>query len=178
MILLGALSLTLEACAATEAGTPSAVREESTANTSEPGTSTTQPPVPTSSALTGTDPCSLLTSSDATSLGLPPQGRRADIIGLLICTWPKPGSSVSVNLDPGRGIKDVGVGSATKTEDVVIGKHQGRRVEESSGPGYCSFDLAITDETSARISAIILGKTAEACKLAEQVTKIVEPKLP
>lgn len=75
-------------------------------------------------------------------------------------------------------MEDTNNGDATKVEDVSVGHHQGRRVEESSGPGYCEYDLKVTVQSHATVAVISLGNTAQACALAQRAVTIVEPKLP
>lgn len=177
-VLVAVLAATSAACGATESGSPSAA---SATSSTAAAASTTAAPTSTStlaSPLAKLDPCALLPQADAAQLGFTGAGRRDDLAGLSRCVWAGPGLSVRVVLDPERGIADTNNGSATKVEDVQVGRHAGQRVEESSGPGYCEFDLAVSDASHATVAAIILSKTQEACGLAQRAVDIVEPKLP
>lgn len=178
--LLVAVTTLTTACGDTQSGNPTA-QPSSSAGQATSNTSTAKPTTTTAGpdgSLATVDPCALLTAAEAAALAMPGQGRRQDIAGTLSCIWPAPGISLTVTLDPTRGLADTNTGSATKVENVAVGGHSGRRVEESSGPGYCGFDLAITEKSSASVSAIILSKTQEACGLARRAVDIVEPKLP
>lgn len=172
---LGAITASV-ACSGTEPGTPSAAPTvRSTAEGPGPTTTAGGPTSTTTSEALALDPCTLL---DAAPLGFTTAGRRDDLAGLLRCVWAAPGRSVRVVLDPENAIADTNNGSATKVEPVTIGGHAGQRVEESSGPGYCEFDLALGESSHATVAVIILNQTAEACALAQQAVTAVEPKLP
>ena len=171
----------LMACASSESGTPTPESSTSSAPTTSDGSSSTAGPTSTSAAsdpLAALDPCALLSQTDAAQLGFTGAARRDDLAGLLRCVWASPGQSVRVVLNPARGIADTNTGSATKVEPTTVGRHAGQRVEESSGPGYCEFDLVVSATSHASVAAIILNKTPEACALAQQAVTIVEPKLP
>jgi hypothetical protein len=169
------------ACGGTEPGDPTPQTSSVTAPTSRAETSSSRPTATTTApgdVLASLDPCTLLSAAEATSLALPAQGRRQDIVSTLTCIWPVPGTSLTVTIDPTRGLADINTQTAAAVVDTTVGKHSGRRVEEISGAGYCGFDLAITANSSVSVLAIILNKTAEACALAQRAVAVVEPKLP
>jgi hypothetical protein len=169
-------------CTSQQPGTPTAAQSTSTAPSSSAPSSSAPSKMPTTTTangLAGVDPCSLLTSADVARLGLPDaRGRRDDLAGALRCVWPVGGKSIRTVIDPNRGLDDTNTGNATKVESVTVGRHEGRRVEESSGPGYCDYDLAISEKSTVTVAALDLDGTAQACTMADQAVKIVEPKLP
>lgn len=177
--ILAAALVLIPACTRVESGQPTASSSTVVSTRPTPSSSPAQTTAMASNPqLTAVEPCSLLSKAEVASAGIQSQGRRNDVVGTFGCIWPEPGRSVSVNLDPKRGLADTNVGDATRVESLRVGRHDGRRVEESSGRGYCAYDFAVTEKSSVTVLAIILDKTAEACALAERVAKIVEPRLP
>lgn len=178
--LIGTVAVLAAACTTT--GTPSAGSSSSVVPSSDVETSSSAvapTSTATSSPLGQLDPCALLTQAELAALGFPPAGRRDDLAGLQRCIWINTElTTVRVVLDPERGIADTNNGSATKVEDVQVGRHAARRVEEPSGPGYCEFDVVVSENAHATVATIILNKTAEACALAQRAVTAVEPKLP
>lgn len=165
-------------CGTEQAGTPTAAdsaTETSSTPTAEPVTPTTSSA--TGPALTEIDPCELLTSAELAQLTLP-GGDPDTRAGNRACVWNQPGDRavVSVTLNANNGIDDLNPGSATKVEEVTIGGHTGRRLEDPDG--YCVFDLAITATSSVTIATLIRDKIVEACAFAQRVVGVVEPKLP
>jgi hypothetical protein len=169
----------LVACGGTEAGTPTAA--DRTSAGPEPTTTAadaTTSSAPDDSELVGLDPCTLPPAEQLAGLGFTRAGEPQTALDAKLCTWAEPGRSVSVTLDPSNGVDDLNTGAATSVEDVTIGRHEGRRVLESSGPGFCSIDIAVTESSSATVTGIDFDGTPLACDLALQVAAIVEPKLP
>jgi len=89
---------------------------------------------------------------------------------------PSGGLGVAVSAD--KGIGDLSTGTASKIVNVVIGNHQGIRVEEILGPGFCNLSIAVSNRSSVTVNVFMAGKTAQACAQAEQAARLVEPKLP
>lgn len=162
------------ACGGTESGVPTATGTDR-ATTERPTSTTTEASPTGTSEAVALDPCTLL---DGTAINLTRPPVRDDLGTALSCVWAEPGRSVRVVFDPKTAIGDTSTGGASKVEPVTIGSHTGQRVEESSGPGNCEFDLALTDSSHATVAALIPGRTAEACALAQQAVTAVEPKLP
>jgi hypothetical protein len=124
--------------------------------------------------------CDLLTTQDANSLGLRPQGQPEDIVGLRRCDWTTPeGGGISTGINERRGIDKVNLASATSVTDVRIGRHQAKRALDSSEPGYCEVILAVG--STANVSVLTLlhtNDTARACAVADRAAVFVESKLP
>jgi hypothetical protein len=172
----------LASCGGEVPGTPTTVDPTgSTGSTGSPSRTSTRPAPPTTTAagpdLTAIDPCELLTPSERAQLDLP-AGEADTTAGNRECVWNQSGDRAvaSVTLRARQGVDDIGPGQATKIEDVTVGGHTGRRLEDPDG--YCSYDLAITDKSSVTVATLIDGKIAEACAFAQRVVTVVEPKLP
>lgn len=124
------------------------------------------------------DPCKLITSADATSLGVGSgkthEGLDNSARG---CAWNSldQGSfSIQVNVFDSRGVKDVSTtGQVKKLPD--IGKH--RAVQYLFG-AQCNVGLFVTETSRVDATAASGNDTKKACQVAEQVAKAVEPKLP
>lgn len=159
--LVACTALTVAACASSEAGSPRA------ASGSAP------------SGLAELDPCSLLSDSDRTGLGLSAGDRgRAD--GSKVCDWSKRGDwGVAVVLHADTGFQDANLQGSVATS-VHIGKHPAHQVEDLGGGRGCVLFLEISPTSLAQISTTVrdMYDTAKACGKATQVAQIIDPKLP
>lgn len=167
----------LSACGGEEPGTPSAAETTINGSSTSPETSApTSTPTDTGPDLVELAPCELLTADERAQLELP-EGKPDTLGGSPFCQWNKGAGNgtvgVALNLD--AGLDDLNTTDRTVTE-LPIGDHQGRRLEHNV-PGFCDVDIAITDSSSVTVGAVH-DQTAPACELAEQVARLVEPKLP
>jgi len=74
-----------------------------------------------------------------------------------------------------------GIGDLTLTgrrTPVTIGGRSAERVEENSGPGSCVVIFPITDSSVAEAGVQANSNTATACEVAEQVARLIAPRLP
>jgi Protein of unknown function (DUF3558) len=171
-----ALCVALASCGGETPGTPAA------ADTTGPGasTSTSKAPsltttAPSGPSLTGVDPCQLLAEPERTQLGLP-AGTRSTTLGNPTCEWnPRGGAIVDLTLWTTRGLAELNT-SNSKITELMIGSHQGRRLEHNE-PGICDVDIAVAAKSSVTVGALH-DQTAQACALAEQVARLIEPNLP
>ncbi|MET8762093.1 DUF3558 family protein [Lentzea sp. NPDC004782] len=63
-----------------------------------------------------------------------------------------------------------------KTSPITIGRHSGLRAENATGAGTCSVVLTHPDGVAA--TSMLTAAGGRACEIAEDVMKVVEPKLP
>ncbi|MGH3811505.1 MAG: DUF3558 family protein [Pseudonocardiaceae bacterium] len=128
--------------------------------------------------LAAIEACKLLTAEEATSLGVPPQGRPEEIVGLRRCDWGGAEGGVSTGINGGLGIDGLNLADASSVADVTIGRHQAKRAVEGSGPGYCEVIFAVGNSANVAVTALYLNDTSRACAAADQAAAFVEPKLP
>jgi hypothetical protein len=149
-------------------------------DTSVPPPAETSPPPSTAqpSGLAAIEACDLLTATEATSVGVPPQGHADEILGLRSCDWTTPEGVVSTTIDEELGIDELELADASSVTDVTIGRHRAKRALETSGPGYCDVFFAIGESANLSVSALYLDDTPRACAVADQAAALVEPKLP
>lgn len=169
------LILVAASCSVSEVNTP----------TIEPGTSmplpakTSPPPGTTQpTGLAAIETCDLLTAQELASLGIPPQGRPDEILGLRSCNWGGAEGGPSTTINENLGIDGLNLTDASSVTDVTIGRHQAKRVLEGSGPGYCDVIFAVGDSANVSVSALYLNDTPRACSVVDQAAALVEPKLP
>lgn len=177
---LVSIAILLAGCGGTAPGTPTAARsaEPATQSPSEPSEPTVTTSESSGSGLTELDPCTLVSPDQLAGLGFTRPGEAQTALEAEMCTWAGSGRSVSVALDPSNSVDELNTGSATSVEEITVGSHDGRRVLETSGPGFCSIDIAVTESSSATVTGIDFDGTQLACDTAMQVATIVEPKLP
>jgi Protein of unknown function (DUF3558) len=124
--------------------------------------------------------CDLLTAQEASSLGMRPQGRPEEIMGLRRCAWTTPeGGGISTGINERRGSDKLNLARATSVTDIRVGRHQAKRALDSKEPGYCQIILAIG--SSANVSVLTLldtNDTPRACAVADRAALLVESKLP
>lgn len=147
---------------------------------SMPPPSTSPPPgtAPPSTGLAAIEACDLLTAQEAGSLGVPPQGRPDEIVGLRSCDWGTAEGTVSTTINEELGIDGVDLTDASSVTDVTLGRHQAKRALETSGPGFCGVYFAVGDSANVSVLALYLNDTPRACAAADQAAAFVEPKLP
>lgn len=148
---------------------------------SVPSSSAASPPpgaAPPSTGLAAIKACDLLTAQEASSLGVPPQGRADEIVGLRSCDWGTTEGTVSTTINEELGIGGVDLTDASSVTDVTLGRHQAKRALETSGPGFCGVYFAVGDTANVSVVALYLNDTPRACAAADQAAAFVEPKLP
>lgn len=166
-----ALALTSAGCSGDASGTPTA------ASTSETSTAT-----PTSTSgqvvpLRDLDPCALITPAEAHALGAPAAGTPDSLAMSRGCGWTVSGSHVfGIALFDSQGVDDLTL-TGRRTAVTIVGR-LAERVEENSGPGYCSVIFPVTDTSVAQADGVTLTDTAKACQVAEEVARVIAPKLP
>lgn len=170
-----ALVLAAAGCAVPQAASP-----DGQPDFSGQASSTSAPPQVTAppTGLAALQACELLTAQEATSLGVPAEGKAEKILGLRRCDWAKPEGAVSTSIDEKGGIDELNLVDASSVTTIMIGRHRAKRVVEGSGPGYCDVFFAVGDTGSVSVSGLYLKDTAQACAAADRAAALVEPKLP
>ncbi|MGH3807346.1 MAG: DUF3558 family protein [Pseudonocardiaceae bacterium] len=137
------------------------------------------PAVASPTGLAAIEACDLLNAQEAGSLGMRPQGRAENILGLRRCDWTTPGGDgVSTSINENRGIDGLNLADASSVTDVTIGRHQAKRALEGSGPGYCETIFAVGDAANVSVLALYLNDTTRACSVADRAAVLIESKLP
>lgn len=166
------LCVALASCGGETSGTPAAADMTTTSTSTAPSSATT---ASNGSSLAGVDPCQLLAEPERAQLGLPP-GAKSTTLKNPTCEWDPIGSGiVDLTLWTTRGLADLNT-SNRKVTELTIGGHRGRRLEHNE-PGICDIDIAVAAKSSVTVGAVH-DQTAQACALAEQVARVIEPKLP
>ncbi|MGH3684263.1 MAG: DUF3558 family protein [Pseudonocardiaceae bacterium] len=170
------LAVVVAGCSAPQAGIPA--REPTPSGPPLPPASLL-PAAASPVGLAAIKACDLLTAQEASSLGMRPQGRAEEIIGLRRCDWTTPGGGgVSTGINEHRGIDGLNLADASSVTDVRIGRHQAKRALEGSGPGYCETIFAVGDNANVSVLTLYLDDTARACAVADRAAVLVESKLP
>ncbi|MFC5111824.1 DUF3558 domain-containing protein [Kibdelosporangium philippinense] len=161
-------------CTQQEPGTPSpSAGGTSGATSARPGTTTTTPRPTQGNA--PFDPCSLLSDTDAATLGVPSPGRARMFLNLPACLWLASGQfGISIAADGQKGLDGV-VG-----QNVALPKHKAIQVINPANAGGCGVVVEATTTSSALIVVTPAGggQPEAACPRAVEVAKIVDAKLP
>jgi hypothetical protein len=134
----------------------------------------------TATATAAIEPCSLLNLSDISQYGSFAGPNSRSLGGARSCGFQRKlasasdtGLTVSINVRDKQGIStvnDVGNG-------LVSGQVNGRGSVRASGVRACLVALAVGDEARVDVS-ITADSTQIACKVADKLANIVEPRLP
>ncbi|WP_139190775.1 DUF3558 family protein [Actinokineospora iranica] len=183
-LIVSVLAVAATACASQEPGVaiPSDVTS-TTKTTARPTTTTSKSAVGAggpAAELATLDPCELLSETERGELGLAP-GEPATRGTTKSCDWTKSGDwGVAVSLSTRTGLKDGNYHGGTPTP-VEVGRHEATKLENmGGGNGACDVFIAITETSSAHITANSSGRgdTAKACANATLIGRIIDPKLP
>jgi hypothetical protein len=151
----------------------------SAANTSDNGggesQSTSAPGSKIASAdqLANTQACSLLTASEATSLGLPSTGDTNDSGAKSGCEWDGDELTAGVLIRTDVGLSGVVPNGGTAV-DTTVGSHQAKKLDQ--GSGGCLIAIGITESIRVDVQADLLS--GDGCQSSLKIAQIVEPKLP
>lgn len=141
------------------------------------GKTSTSPGSGAGASFAGTDPCSLLTSSEVSQLGLTLVGPES---GGRRCEWKVRGTySVDAGLKEGRGygLQDI-VPDKGELSDYPVGKHEGKLLKANIGPGDCMVSIGVSETARVDIIGANSGDTNAICTIVQNVAKLIEPKLP
>ncbi|WP_216211265.1 DUF3558 domain-containing protein [Amycolatopsis aidingensis] len=182
-----AAALVLAGCSGgTEKG--SAVPSDN--GTGQPPSGSTSAPsetgTPNGGAAASLDPCQLLSQGELASIGEFEPGERDDLAEYPGCIWYSPKGdrdpvTVGITVYADRGLADVNETGAGKTPGKVSGGER-KIVKVPDDLGSCMYALELSP--SSRVDVLVTGITEargggeRACQITDQVTAIVEPKLP
>ncbi|WP_346135657.1 DUF3558 family protein [Lentzea roselyniae] len=171
MIALAAsAAIALSACSdGPSTGTPRPATETTTTSTSV-GKDT--------ASLAETDPCSLLTSSEASELGASGTPKREKVGTADVCKWRKPGEgNFDVSVRANLGLEQVKPDGG-QIADLTVGKGN-RKAKKVSGDGSGVCIIALDVSPSSRVDVSALGRPNEdSCPVALKLAELVDPKLP
>lgn len=174
----------LAACNSSTSGSPtgSATTSQQTGGDTSTPTSSSGGSNGGGSPLASVDPCSLLNQSVLSQYGLSKSSTISGTGGRP-CNWQKPvdingknGYSVEIDVRDSQGLKDINANGFTVTTDNV-GSHQGRLAQLNVG-GSCFVAIGVTDSSRVDVGVAAGTDTTQACQLANQLAKVVEPQLP
>jgi hypothetical protein len=133
-------------------------------------------------ALAAVQPCDLLDSSVQSQNGLTSSGPTSGS-GARSCRWAKkvslnaPGFVIGLDIRDSQGISDFNTDGYAMTNE-SIGHHQAVQGKQTSGD-LCLVTIAITSNSRVDVTANTSDSNIDqACTLANQYAKLIEPKLP
>ncbi|WP_156093968.1 DUF3558 family protein [Lentzea aerocolonigenes] len=162
-------AVTLSACSGgPSTGTPRPATETTTTTSTSAGKDTT--------SLAETDPCSLLTSSEASELGASGTPKREKVGTADVCKWRKPGEgNFDVSVRANLGLAEVKPDGG-QIADLTVGSRKAKKVS-GDGSGVCIIALDVS--SSSRVDVSALGRPNEdSCPVALKLAELVDPKLP
>lgn len=166
-----AVGLLMAACAAQTPTAPAAVQS----TTSVPA------PAPVQSTAAAPDPCALLSTVDRSTAGLSGPGKGKTIGPDQACDWTEPGTfGLTLTLSGSTPLSALQVPKSS-AERLTVGRHRAIRVPDTAaGAGTCAVLLAAGENGSAQVDVTNSGfsDTALACRRANTVAELIEPKLP
>jgi len=150
-------------------------------------TPTTGASTPTSDAgnasgLDSVKPCDLLTSSDASALGLTVPGEPEKVGVSDGCSWRVSGNGgLRAGIRTDAGVKDLNI-EGSKVYEIKVGKYTATKVEAHNGAKpTCSIFIGVTEKSSISVLATLKltsEDTAAACERATKAADLIAPKLP
>jgi hypothetical protein len=148
---------------------------------STPAPSSPNQPGSGGSALSAVQPCGVLDSSQISQNGLTNQESTSGS-GARSCKWSNDnfdngnGYALKVDLRDAQGVATFNTAGYALTDD-PIGHHQAKQAEQTSGSG-CIVTIGVS--STSRVDVIVDTATDpnQACTIANQYAKLIEPKLP
>lgn len=175
----GAVLLAVAACSSGNTGFPvpatSATSGGDGSSGSQDTTSAGGTKIASPDQLANTDACSLLTASEATSVGLPSQGIEDAAGAHSGCQWNGSDFSVSVGVRTDVGLAGVLLNGGTLT-NTTVGTHQAKQVAGVASSG-CLVAMGITNSMRVDVGATQVS-TGNECQEAMAVAQLVEKRLP
>ncbi|TCO65639.1 uncharacterized protein DUF3558 [Actinocrispum wychmicini] len=117
--------------------------------------------------------CSLLSTSEATSLGLPGAGYKMNAGAKSGCEWDGSSFIVIVGIFTTAGLADVKVNGGT-VSDTQIGRYPAKQLKEVSGG--CMYSLGVTDKSRVDIEVTAVSG-GDPCPESLAVATVVEKKI-
>lgn len=176
---LAAALVVLTACSGSTDGEAKPALDTSSSASNE-STSPTSANSPTSTkgndSLDHTDPCSLLSKSEAEQVMGPLNKEPAleKLGSARNCAFSPKLASLSVGIRTSAGLAGVQPNGG-EVKNITIGGHQAKQLVDSTGS--CGIYLGVT--LSSRVEVVLnTGPNADPCPLALRVAELVEPRLP
>jgi hypothetical protein len=156
----------------------SAETTTTTRGSTSPSRTTSGAPTSGTSPLTDRKPCTLLSSSGVTEMGISGPGNEQKVGSARRCQYRITGATikdsftVSVGLWDTAGLKDL-PGTVTPTPVPTVGKHEAVRIKDTG----CTIVMGVTEKSRVD-SAATGGNVDKACELALKLATLIEPELP
>jgi hypothetical protein len=131
--------------------------------------------------LSSIQPCGVLDSSQISQNGLTDQEASSGS-GARSCTWSNDnfddgnGYALKVDIRDSQGLTDFSTAGYSVTDD-PIGGHQGKQAQRTGGPG-CIIAIGVSPTSRVDVTAETASDANQACMVANQYAKLIEPKLP
>ena len=174
-----AVLLTLTACSSNTGGfATSSTTSSTTASDSNGGSSASTSTassggkIGSADQLANTQACSLLTTSEATSLGLSSTGTTNNAGAKSGCEWDGSDLTAGVLIRTDVGLAGV-VPNGTLTS-TTVGSHQAKKLVNAPS---CMYIIGITDSMRVDVQAVP-SSSGDGCQQALALAQIIEPKLP
>lgn len=177
LVLLVVLMVGLASCADKTNGSPLPGTPNEPSTGTPPSTGTTKPG---GSPLADTDPCSLLSASDQSTLGVG-NGEKRTVGVARTCRWRLRGANETIIFDVGileaAGITDVP--SSIQVKQLPdIGGHKAAEHTGGGGAGSCTIILGVSQKSRVDTNVIAGTDTQKACDRTMELARLVEPNLP
>lgn len=171
-VLLAAGALALTACTNTSGSAHPTPETTSTSTTASSPTSSSA----SNGALPDTDPCTLLTTGEATEIGTEGTPKRQQVGSADSCTWKKSGSVVSVGIRTNLGLAQTQT-SGGQITDITVGGRDAKQVSGRSS-GSCLVVLGVSSSSRVDVTVTPPAGGTDGCPLALAFAEKIEPKLP
>ncbi|WP_109642259.1 DUF3558 family protein [Lentzea atacamensis] len=171
-VLLAAGALTLAACSDTTGTARPTTETTSTPTTTSSPTSSS----PSNGSLADTDPCTLLTTSEATEIGTEGTPKRQQVGSADTCMWKKSGAAVSVGIRTNLGLAQTQA-SGGQITDITVGGREAKQVSGRSS-GSCLVVLGVSSSSRVDVTVTPPASGGDPCPLALAFAEKVEQKLP
>lgn len=155
----------------------------STPGTGTPAGSSSAGPSTTTNgaALSSIQACNVLNSSQISQNGLTDQEATTGS-GARSCQWSNDnfdngnGYALKVDIRDSQGLAAINTSGYTVTDDPV-GGHQGKQAQQTGGSG-CIVSIGVSPTSRVDVLANTATDANQACTLANQFAKLIEPNLP
>lgn len=137
--------------------------------------------LPSPTGLAALKPCELLSATDRSTAGLTSLGQEKTIGTARACDWTESGTfGVTITLAGDAPLASLEIDKGTGRR-VTVGSHKGFRVSDrGAADGTCAVLLGVGQEASAQVDVTntSFADTPLACRRADTVAQLIEPKLP
>lgn len=174
--LAAAALVAIAACTGSTPGDPKPTPNTGNPTSSEDPRSSTSSPTSTkaSGSLADTDPCSLLSRSEAEQVTGPlvEEPKPEKVASSRTCQFAPNRASFSVGIRTNVGLAGVQANGG-EIKEITVGRHQAKQLLGASGS--CGIYIGVT--SSSRVDVVLNGQ-GDPCPPALKIAELVEPKLP